>query len=74
MPFRARWNFRHVPRVSVVADSPPPKHSPRFWQGLREGLVARQMLPISVVLHQNHPVGTTKTMGKVTTKGPRGFS
>ena len=72
-PEMHRWNFSHLPRVSVVADAPPRKHSPGFWQGLSEGLLARQMSPISVVLHQNHPVGTTKTTHIITTRGRGAF-
>lgn len=63
-----------LPQGLGVADTPPQKPRPRSWQGLSEGVLARQMLPISVVLHQNHPVGTTKTTDIITTKGKRGFS
>ena len=62
-----RWTFSHFPRVSVVTDTPP-------HQALTEGLSARQMLPISVVLHQNHPMGTTTTTQIITTKEKKSFS
>lgn len=67
-------DVKPLSQFSVLADTAPPKHSPRSWQGFSEGLLARQMLPVSVVLHQSDLTVTTKAMDIITSKGKKGFS
>lgn len=61
-------------KISMLADTALPKHSPRSWQGLSDGLLARQMLPASVVLHQSDLTGTTRTRNIIASKRKKGFS